>query len=45
LLAVALRSVRGPEQRAGLAAVVRLAERDERTIPLIQAAFPELQLV
>jgi hypothetical protein len=44
LLAVALRSVRGPEWRAGLAAVVRLAERDEIAAGLIRQAFPELQL-
>jgi hypothetical protein len=40
ILAVALRSVRGPEFRAGLAAVVRLAGRDESIV----AAFPELTL-
>jgi hypothetical protein len=45
LLAVALRSVRGPELRSGLAALVRIAEHDAHTVPLIQAAFPELQLV
>jgi len=44
LLAVALRSVRGPEWRAGLAAVVQLADRDANAIPLIQSTFPELQL-
>lgn len=44
LLAVALRSVRGPEWRAGLSAVVKLAERDEATAALIGQTFPELQL-
>jgi hypothetical protein len=44
LLAVALRSVRGPEWRAGLAAVVRLAEGDASTAGLVREAFPELQL-
>jgi hypothetical protein len=44
LLAVALRSVRGPEWRAGLAAVVRLAERDETAAGLVRQAFPELQI-
>ena len=44
LLAVALRSVRGPEWRAGLAAVVRLAERDEVAAGLIRQTFPELQI-
>ncbi len=43
LLAVALRSVRGPEWRAGLTAVVQLAARDERAAELILQAFPELQ--
>ncbi|SIN69521.1 hypothetical protein SAMN05444166_0183 [Singulisphaera sp. GP187] len=43
LLAVALRSVRGPEWRAGLSAVVRLAERDEASATLVGLAFPELQ--
>jgi hypothetical protein len=43
LLAVALRSVRGPEFRAGLAAVVRLLTRDERSAGLVRQAFPELQ--
>jgi hypothetical protein len=45
LLAVALRSVRGPEWRSGLAAIARLAERDETSVPLIREAFPELQFV
>lgn len=45
LLAVALRSVRGPEFRAGLGAVVRLLDRDEHAARLVREAFPELQLV
>jgi hypothetical protein len=44
LLAVALRSVRGPEFRSGLAAIVALAERDEASRGLIERTFPELQL-
>lgn len=44
LLAIALRSVRGPEWRAGLSAVVRLAERDAESASAIRDAFPELQL-
>jgi hypothetical protein len=44
LLAVALRSVRGPEWRAGLAAVVQLAGRDEATAAQVLRAFPELKL-
>jgi hypothetical protein len=44
LLAVALRSVRRPEWRAGLAAVVRLAERSDFAAGLVREAFPELQL-
>jgi hypothetical protein len=43
LLAVALRSVRGPEFRSGLAAVVGLATRDEAAAGLVRGAFPELQ--
>ena len=43
LLSVALRSVRGPEWRAGLAAVVQLAERRPVAAPAVRAAFPELQ--
>jgi hypothetical protein len=45
LLAVALRSVRGPEFRSGLAAVVRVADRDASARALVEQAFPELQLV
>ncbi len=43
LLAVALRSHRGPELRAGLAAMARLASRDESFIELIRQSIPELQ--
>lgn len=42
VLAVALRSLRGPEWRSGLTAVVQLAERDEAARDVIQQAFPEL---
>jgi hypothetical protein len=45
VLAVALRSVRGPEWRAGLAAVVALAERDAALRSLVMEAFPELKIV
>jgi hypothetical protein len=43
LLSVALRSVRGPEWRAALAAVVGMVERRPETAPLVRSAFPELQ--
>jgi len=43
LLGVALRSVRGPERRAGLVAVVRLVERRAEVGPLVRSSFPELQ--
>jgi hypothetical protein len=43
LLGVALRSVRGPEWKAGLAAVVRLVERRADVGPRVREAFPELQ--
>ncbi len=43
ILGVALRSVRGPERRAGLVAVVRLVERGGPEVGrLVRAAFPEL---
>jgi hypothetical protein len=45
LLGVALRSVRGPEWRAGLSAVVTLAERSSELRPAVEKAFPELELV
>jgi hypothetical protein len=44
ILAVALRSVRGPEWRAGLAGVVQLAVRCPEAVPSIRDAFPELGL-
>ena len=44
LLAVAVRSVRGPEFRSGLAGVVGLAERRPDLVPTIRQRFPELAL-
>jgi hypothetical protein len=44
LLAVAVRSLRGPEFRTGLAGVVRLAETNAELVPAIRHRFPELQL-
>jgi hypothetical protein len=44
ILAVALRSVRGPEWRAGLVGVVELVERNADLQPLVQRLFPELTL-
>jgi hypothetical protein len=44
ILAVALRSVRGPEWRAGLAGVVTLAERNPDVRPLLEKVFPELRM-
>jgi hypothetical protein len=43
ILAVALRSVRGPEWRAGLAAVVQVTERRPELRALVRASFPELK--
>jgi hypothetical protein len=43
LLSVALRSLRGPERRAALAAVVRLIDRQPAADALIRQTFPELQ--
>jgi len=43
LLAVALRSTRGPEWRAGLAALVQLVEKNHEAASLVRGAFPELQ--
>ena len=43
LLAVAVRSIRGPEFRTGLAGVVRLAEMNAELLPAIRQRFPELQ--
>ncbi|MFT3879456.1 MAG: hypothetical protein QM703_07330 [Gemmatales bacterium] len=44
VLAVAMRSVRGPEWRAGLAGLVELMERQESLLPMIQKNFPDFQL-
>lgn len=44
VLAVAVRSIRAPEQRAGLAAAVGLMERDEQLAARVRAAIPELSL-
>jgi hypothetical protein len=44
LLAVAVRSLRGPEFRAGLAGVVGLGERTPELLPVIRERFPELEL-
>ena len=44
VLAAALRSVRGPEWRAGLAGVVRAAEQDPELRALVERTFPELKL-
>lgn len=44
LLAVAVRSLRGPEFRAGLTGVVGLAETNADLVPAIRQRFPELQL-
>ncbi len=44
LLAVAMRSVRGPEWRAGLAGLVELVDKQESLRPLIAQNFPEIQL-
>lgn len=44
LVAVAVRSIRGPEFRAGLAAVVALAENKPDLVPAIRGRFPELEL-
>lgn len=43
IVAVALRSVRGPEFRAGLAGVAGFVERNPTRKPLVEAVFPELQ--
>jgi hypothetical protein len=43
MIAVALRSVRGPEFRAGLAGVASFVERNPTRKPLVEAVFPELQ--
>jgi hypothetical protein len=45
ILKAALRSVRGPEWRAGLSGVVRLFERQPELEKTLHETFPELQLV
>jgi hypothetical protein len=42
LLAVAVRSLRGPEFRAGLMGLIRLIETQPELIPTIRERFPEL---
>ncbi len=44
LLSVAVRSLRGPEFRAGLAGVVTLAENNPDLLPAVRHRFPELEL-
>jgi hypothetical protein len=45
ILGVAVRSVRGPEWRTGLAGVVGLVERNAALVEPVRRAFPELKLV
>jgi hypothetical protein len=45
ILAVALRSLRGPEWRAGLTGVVQLANQKPELLPLVRQTFPELNLL
>ncbi len=45
VLAVAVRSIRGPEQRAGLSAVARLLERRPELLAEVQQHLPELEMV
>ena len=45
LLAIALRSLRGPEFRAGLTGVVSLFETQRELAPAISRQFPELQMI
>ena len=44
ILGAALRSIRGPEWRAGLAGMVRLVEHRPELEPAVRGAFPELRL-
>ncbi len=44
VLAIAMRSVRAPEARGGLAAVVGVVERRPETQPIVEKYFPELEL-
>lgn len=43
MIAVVLRSVRGPEFRAGLAGVTNFVAKNPTQRPLVEAVFPELQ--
>jgi hypothetical protein len=43
VLAVAVRSVRGPEARAGLAAVISVAEAQPQLLSAIRRLLPELK--
>jgi hypothetical protein len=45
ILAVALRSIRGPEWRAGLAGVVQLVDRTPALTAVVSESFPELKLI
>jgi hypothetical protein len=45
ILSVALRSVRGPEWRAGLSGVVQLVERNPALAESVRQAFPELRMM
>jgi hypothetical protein len=45
VLAVALRSVRAPEARAGLAALVHAADLRPDIVPLVERYLPEVQLI
>jgi hypothetical protein len=45
VLAVALRSVRAPEARAGLAALVHAADLRPDILPLVERYLPEVQLI
>jgi hypothetical protein len=45
IVAVALRSVRGPEFRAGLSGVAAFVERNPTRRPLVAAVFPELSWI
>ena len=44
ILAAALRSLRGPEWRAGLTGIVQLVSRREELRPLVALTFPELKV-
>lgn len=44
ILGVALRSVRGPEWRSGIAGLVQIAEQHPEMESVIQKSFPELKL-